>query len=333
MNSSPDYKNIWNSIYHAFFEEQIFWDIKLIFLWLILSFIMISIPELANSLIRTILILPIILFLPGYSLISAFFTEKEDLEFIERIALSFGLSLVIVPLIGLGLNYTPWGIRLDPIIISLIIFIGLMSILTQYRRGLIKKQDRFIFPFASILFTLKKDFFYDNIKKTDKILTIVLICSILLLIFTTSFLIVFPKENEKFTEFFILGEKLMAADYPTKIFASQDYQMYIGVGNYEYRNTSYAIEVYLINMTYDESGNTSYVSRIAPSVNFSISLSHNETIMLPYKLIANDTIYNRVEFLLFEDSIINKNLSFMEKINSSYRDLHLWIDVYPAEDR
>ncbi|HPC28222.1 MAG TPA: DUF1616 domain-containing protein, partial [Candidatus Methanomethylicus sp.] len=34
-------------------------------------------------------------------------------------ALSIGLSLALVPLTGLVLNYTPWGIRLDPIVVSL----------------------------------------------------------------------------------------------------------------------------------------------------------------------------------------------------------------------
>ncbi|MEM1540867.1 MAG: DUF1616 domain-containing protein, partial [Candidatus Bathyarchaeia archaeon] len=35
-------------------------------------------------------------------------------------ALSIGLSLVIVPIVGLLLNYTPWGIRLTPITMSLL---------------------------------------------------------------------------------------------------------------------------------------------------------------------------------------------------------------------
>ena len=37
--------------------------------------------------------------------------------------MSFGLSIAVVPLIGLGLNLTPWGIRLDPILISLAVFV------------------------------------------------------------------------------------------------------------------------------------------------------------------------------------------------------------------
>jgi hypothetical protein len=60
-----------------------------------------------------------VLFLPGYTLIEALYPKKEDLDGLERLALSIGLSLALVPLVGLLLNYTPWGIRLDPIIVSL----------------------------------------------------------------------------------------------------------------------------------------------------------------------------------------------------------------------
>ncbi|MDE1854263.1 MAG: DUF1616 domain-containing protein [Thaumarchaeota archaeon] len=60
-----------------------------------------------------------VLFLPGYTLIEALYPKKEDLDGLERLALSIGLSLALVPLVGLLLNYTPWGIRLDPIVVSL----------------------------------------------------------------------------------------------------------------------------------------------------------------------------------------------------------------------
>ena len=63
-----------------------------------------------------------VLFLPGYAFIKALFpktvpikTSSENLDKIERIALSLGMSLALVPIVGLILNYTPWGIRLAPI--------------------------------------------------------------------------------------------------------------------------------------------------------------------------------------------------------------------------
>jgi len=59
-----------------------------------------------------------VLWLPGYAFIKALFPEKE-FDSIERVALSIGMSLALVPIVGLLLNYTPWGIRLTPIVLSL----------------------------------------------------------------------------------------------------------------------------------------------------------------------------------------------------------------------
>ena len=60
-----------------------------------------------------------VLFLPGFSLIKTLFPTKE-IDNIERTALSIGMSLALVPLTGLLLNYTPWGIRLVPVTLSLL---------------------------------------------------------------------------------------------------------------------------------------------------------------------------------------------------------------------
>lgn len=58
------------------------------------------------------------LFMPGYALVEALYPRGDELRSLERLALSIGLSLAILPLIGLILNYTPWGIRLVPIVVS-----------------------------------------------------------------------------------------------------------------------------------------------------------------------------------------------------------------------
>lgn len=60
-----------------------------------------------------------VLYLPGASLIELLYPKGRDLSQLERLALSIGLSLALVPLVGLILNYTLWGIRLDPIFASL----------------------------------------------------------------------------------------------------------------------------------------------------------------------------------------------------------------------
>jgi len=68
-----------------------------------------TVPEDAYPIVylRYILGSIFILWLPGYTFIKALFPEKE-LDSIERIALSIGMSLALVPIVGLLLNYTPF---------------------------------------------------------------------------------------------------------------------------------------------------------------------------------------------------------------------------------
>lgn len=56
--------------------------------------------------------------LAGFSFIKALFptktpinTRSEELDKIERVALSIGMSLALVPIVDFILNYTPWGAR------------------------------------------------------------------------------------------------------------------------------------------------------------------------------------------------------------------------------
>ena len=75
-----------------------------------------------------------VLYVPGATLLEALYPRGEELEPLERLALSIGLSLALVPLVGLVLNYTPWGIRLVPIIISLALLTLSLAIVALRRK-------------------------------------------------------------------------------------------------------------------------------------------------------------------------------------------------------
>ncbi len=102
------------------------------------------VPPLNETPLRIILGLLLVLFLPGYSLIAALFPRKDDLDGIERIALSFGLSIAVVPLLGLALNYTPFGIRLVPILVVLSVFTVSLAVVAGVRRQGLPEGERFV---------------------------------------------------------------------------------------------------------------------------------------------------------------------------------------------
>jgi uncharacterized membrane protein len=67
-------------------------------------------------------------------------TSTQNLDTIERIALSLGMSLALVPTVGLILNYTPWGIRLTPIVLSLFALTLVFATAAVIREQQAKKQ-------------------------------------------------------------------------------------------------------------------------------------------------------------------------------------------------
>jgi len=103
-----------------------------------------TIPETAYPLVyvRYALGTFFVLWLPGYAFMRALFpqqpeakTDEKDMDTIERAALSIGISLALVPMVGLLLNYTPWGINLTPIILSLValtVVFAVAAVLREY---------------------------------------------------------------------------------------------------------------------------------------------------------------------------------------------------------
>lgn len=110
-------------------SSQAYWYWTTIILTLTTALVIFTIPENAFPLVyaRYILGSIFVLWLPGYTFIKALFPTKvpiqtgsEGLDKIERVALSMGMSIALVPIVGLLLNYTPLGITLTPITISLL---------------------------------------------------------------------------------------------------------------------------------------------------------------------------------------------------------------------
>ena len=244
----------------AFFKEASPADLTVALVWLAASILAIYLPVLNETPIKGILIVPGILFFPGYCLIAALFLKNEDISLAERIALSIGLSIAIVPLIGLALNFTPFGIHLHSFMISLTVFILVMILVAHYRRSLLPHEKRFRFPFYEIAGIIRNSMLPSAGSKVDRVLAVVITLAFLASILGTVYIIAVPKEGERFTEFFILGESGMAADYPDLIRVGQNYPMFIGVGNHEYRNMTYTIETWTVLTKFDNLNKQHYYS-------------------------------------------------------------------------
>lgn len=246
---------------------------------------------------RVVLGLPFVLFFPGYTLITALFPARDDLDGIERVALSFGLSIAVVPLLGLILNYTPWGIRLYPILLTLLAFTILMSVIASYRRNKLSLEKRFM---VSLHVEITK---WGDLSRLDKILSVALVGAILFAVGSLYYVVTTPKVGEKFTEFYILGPGGKAEDYPLDMKTGEEKEVILGTVNHEYRPVSYTAEVRMDGYVKKQLGpfELNHEEKKEESVSFSVYQPHENL---------------KVEFLLFKDGE-----------SDPYRFLHLWVNV------
>jgi len=200
----------------------------------------------SSNALRIILGLPFVLFFPGYTLIAALFPRRNALDGIENIALSFGLSVAVVPLIAFLLNYTPWGVRLYPILISLTIFIVITSMVAWYRRRRLPEDER---PAISFNLSLTP---WKGQNLLDKVLSVILIVAILGVIGILVNAFAVPKSGERFTEFYVVGLEGKAIDYPSELNVGETGKVIIGVTNYEKEEASYRVEVSINGMKNNE---------------------------------------------------------------------------------
>lgn len=256
---------------------------------------------LATGPLRIALGLLFVLFFPGYSLIAALFPRKGALDGIERLALSLGLSIAVVPLIGLVLNYTPWGIRLSPILFSLLGFILAMAAIALFRRRRLLPEERFGVDFKVGLSQLSIG--WQGQGRRDRVLIALLAVAIIGSLSALGYAVLTPKVGERFTEFYILGSEGKAADYPRRAILGQSSLVIVGIVNQEHEAMAYKVEVGIDGETVNEKE--------------LIALEHKERWEQKMSFVPiRAGPEQRVEFRLYRADE-----------SGPYRTLHLWIDV------
>ncbi len=199
---------------------------------ILLIIIVILLP---SKILQIILGLPFILFSPGYTLMASLYPTKTGVGGIERIALSFGLSIASVGLLMLVFNYTPWGITLGTILYSIAAFMLIVSAIAYFRQRRLAESERFSLEFRLHIPNM-------GVSKLDKALSIVLVVVGLATLGFVIFTIAAPKPSQTFTEFY-LPEAEMETSGNTMLKVGEETKVTVGIVNYEDEKVSYHIEV------------------------------------------------------------------------------------------
>ena len=315
-----------------------------------LTILAVSVPVVNESPLRVVVGLVYVLFVPGYAFIAALFPEAGEpptdetdpetpdengltdrgIDGIERTALSFGLSIAIVPLIGLALNFTPFGIRLVPILVAISAFTVGATVVAALRRRDLPASERFRVPYRAWYADCRAEVI-DPDSTVDAALNVALAVAILLATTSVVYAVAVPQQGEQFTEFYVLTEgedgDLVAADFPEELAASDSSPIHVGVENNEYETVEYTVVVQL--QAVDTGDNQSTVTDRARLDQYSVTVAHNESDVQERTLDLDGGTAEafagpdrRVKFLLYRDGAPAEPTA-----DNAYRDLHLWVEV------
>lgn len=269
----------------------------LLLLVLLVIVLIVVITFFSSNVLRIILGVPFVLFCPGYVLMLVLFPGRGAIGNVERVALSFGLSICIVPLVGLILNYTPWGIRLESILYSISAFILIMSIIAWFRRKRLIEEERF-----GIELQLTKPGWDGG--TWNIALSIILVLVILGALGALGYVVAIPRVEEKFTQFYILGPAGEATAYPEEVKVGEEGRVMVGIINEEREAVSYEVEIRIDGVRNNEVKGIT----LEPGEKWEDEISFTPRV-------AGEN--QKVEFLLYKK----------DQAEPCFEPLRLWVDV------
>jgi uncharacterized membrane protein len=254
--------------------------------------------------LRLLLGLAFVLLVPGYALQAALFPRADDLDGLERLALSIGLSIAVVPPLALILDQLHWGIRLWPIVIGEGGGIAICAAIAWLRRRRLPQEER---PVLAVDVDLRG--WWAAQDRAGQVLYGVIAGAFLLAALSAIAIVALPKPGERLTEFYVLGAGGLAEDYPRQAIVGQPLMVTVGIANREGIVSTYRVEVRVGGQPIGGTG---------PAV-LQDGEVWEQAVLYALPAAGDD---QQVEFTLYRDGG-----------SEPYRSLRLWIDVVDEEQR
>ena len=318
-------------------------DLAAVALVTILMGAAVALPVLRSTPLRTLLAVPFVLFIPGYAIVAALFPEagastdaaseepaesaqaaEPGLTYVERAALSFGVSIAVVPLVGLVLNITPFGIQLAPVLLSVAGVTFAAAALALYRRLQLPASDRFAVPYRQWGRSVV-GVFSGHESNLDRALTVLTVVALLLAVTSAGYAFAVPKQADAFTELYLVTEQddgeLIADDYPTEFVRGESKPLVVGVGNYEHQRVEYSLVVELQDATVEN--NSTQIRDRDELLRRQLSVADEETWEHKVNVTPDMTGDRlRLSFMLFKGEPPSNPTT-----DETYREAYLWISV------
>ena len=283
-------------------------------------------------LIASFLALPLLLFLPGYFVLAALFPARasygrwigrfsriEGIDWYERMALAYGLSIVLLPFVALALTVTAIGLTSETVLASLTGIILVMVPLAAIRRSGLPANRRFQFINGEWTDAIR-----EGARTTDRrdfLVNGILAVAVLSAAATASVAVLSPPQSESYTDLAVLTQndhgKLVAKGYPSTVKEGQPIPLVLVVQNHADQTKSYTVVVQLQKVADDGTvTSTSRLKQFSTSVGPGSTWKKSHDVRIP---VAGQRL--RVTYLLYEGNVPKEPTR-----DNAKQSVHFWVN-------
>jgi len=212
-----------------------------------------GVSSLPSTPTRALVALPLPLFFAGYAVVSAGFPSRfrrvgDDpvgIDLTERLALSFGTSLCLAPLVGLALASLPVGITVRSIVFAYTAVVVLGALVAASRRAALPDDVRFQFAVGRLFTAARAN--VAEVPRRDAVANIAVAVAVIAAAATVGVGLVAPMEGDGYETLSVLTENdegaLVAADYPSRLSVDASTELVATVENHRDRAVEYTLVV------------------------------------------------------------------------------------------
>ncbi|WP_158059712.1 DUF1616 domain-containing protein [Halorussus halophilus] len=280
-------------------ERHSWWFLDLLAILAYTGVAAVAAMGIVGGVIRAALVVPLIVFVPGYVVIAAVYPRRDGTSSLpafddsmqppdryavsgaERFVLSAVVSVAVVPMVAAIAHFTPMGITLMPVLMGVVGVTVLFTLLTAISRLRVSPEDRYAVAPSSLgllvegLFGPRHD---DG--STVRILNVVLVVAILLVAASGAFAATQQPKSEQFTNFYLVtdepGGQGSPPSYASDLTKGQAQSYTVSIENQEGRAVEYTAVVQLQRVETADGGDSVRVTGADQLDTFSKTLTPGE---------------------------------------------------------
>lgn len=215
--------------------------------------------------VRVLLAGPLLFFLPGYAVVAALFPaeppdaestgsvlsasvlRRPGVEWVERAALSLGVSVVVLVLLAVAISLAAPSFATAPLVTVVVALTTVAALVAGLRRVRLAPADRATVP-VDRWHGEARAATVDADSGVDAALNVALALALVVAVAALAIGLAAPQSGEAYTEAALLtesGGELVAGDYPTEMTAGEPASFTLAVENHEGAATDYTAVVVL----------------------------------------------------------------------------------------